>query len=447
MNTMNIALLVGAIVIAASAIGFVGWLVSLRRVVPTNMVHIVQSRSATRSFGKGREAGNVYYEWPSALPIIGVTVTHFPESVFSVALHDYESYDAGRLPFRVDVRAFFRVKDSDVAAHRVSSFTELQEQLQAVLQGAVRRVLATHKLEEIMEARSSLGDAFTKEVDGQLTEWGVQTVKSIEFMDLRDSGDSRVIQQIMAKEKSRIEMESRTTVAENSRIAQTKEIEAQREVAIQKQDAEQKVGQRTAEREKAVGIANEQSRQEVLAQEKETTQRQMEVTQIEKVRAAEIAKQVMTVDAEAQRAADVTKAEADRQTTELRAQGDLAAAKNEAEGIKVIGSAKADAEKAMQMAPVAAQTALAKEIGSNEGYQGYLVTIRQVEASQAVGIAMADAVKNAELKVFATGGDVQSGVNSLTDVFGAKGGAILAQGLAALSQTEAGKALVDKATK
>lgn len=52
MNTMNIALLVGAIVIAASVVGFVGWLVSLRRVVPTNMVHIVQSRSATRSFGK-----------------------------------------------------------------------------------------------------------------------------------------------------------------------------------------------------------------------------------------------------------------------------------------------------------------------------------------------------------------------------------------------------------
>ena len=45
-----------------------------RRVVSTNMVHIVQSRRKTTPYGTGQKAGNVYYEWPSQLPVIGVTV-------------------------------------------------------------------------------------------------------------------------------------------------------------------------------------------------------------------------------------------------------------------------------------------------------------------------------------------------------------------------------------
>lgn len=40
----------------------------LRRVVPTNMVHIVQSSKATTAFGKGKDAGNTYYAIPSWVP-------------------------------------------------------------------------------------------------------------------------------------------------------------------------------------------------------------------------------------------------------------------------------------------------------------------------------------------------------------------------------------------
>ena len=89
-------------------------------------------------------------------------------------------------------------------------------------------MLATHKLEEILEARSTLAEAFTAQVDNQLQAWGVETVKNIEFMDIRDSANSQVIANIMAKEKSRIDRESREAVAMNSQMARTKEIEAER---------------------------------------------------------------------------------------------------------------------------------------------------------------------------------------------------------------------------
>lgn len=215
---MHISILIYAAVVAVPAIFSVWlilWATSKRVVVPTNMVHIVQSGRKTVSYGKGRTAGNVFYQWPSHIPFIGVTVTELQESVFTVELNNYEAYDSGRLPFKVDVRAFYRISDSDVAAHRVSSFAQLQAQLQAVLQGAVRRVLATNPLESIMQDRSKLGGEFTQEVDPQLTEWGVQTVKSIEFMDIRDHDGSQVIANIMAKEKSRIDMESRIREAWN----------------------------------------------------------------------------------------------------------------------------------------------------------------------------------------------------------------------------------------
>ena len=80
-----------------------------RRVVPTNEVHIVQSSKKTLSYGKDTGNGNTYYKFPSWVPIIGVTVKELPVSVFSIDIDNYEAYDLGRLPFVLDLTAFFRV--------------------------------------------------------------------------------------------------------------------------------------------------------------------------------------------------------------------------------------------------------------------------------------------------------------------------------------------------
>ena len=76
MNLTAIAILiVTTIVVILPALFF-------RTVVPTNMVHIVQSQKSTTSYGTGEDAGNVYYEWPSWFPRIGVTVIKLPVSNF-----------------------------------------------------------------------------------------------------------------------------------------------------------------------------------------------------------------------------------------------------------------------------------------------------------------------------------------------------------------------------
>lgn len=418
---------------------------ALRRVVPTNEVHILQSGKTTASYGKDTGNGNVYYEWPSFIPLLGVKKVNLPMSVFDLDLDAYEAYDKGRLPFVVDVKAFFRIKDSNIAAQRVHSFQELHGQLQAVVQGAVRSILACNEIEEIMQGRSKFGQEFTDAVDEQLKEWGVATVKAIELMDIRDHKDSRVIANIMEKKKSHIEMESRTEVAKNRRLAEISEIDAKREVDLQKQHATQSVSLRTIEQEREVALQKQAALQLVKEQERSTKEREMDIVRVQETKTAEITRTVQ-----------ITKAQQEKDTLLLIADGKLEAArrdaeaklefvKREAEGIALAGTARADAERAMQLAPVQAQITLAKEIGENESYQKYLVTIRQVESNQAIGVAQASALQKADVKVIAnTGSNVGAGLTNVMDLFSSGGGQQVGAMLEGLANTEKGSELVNK---
>lgn len=406
-------------------------MVILRRVVSTNEVHIVQSTNKTVSYGKDMAAGNTYYAWPSWVPKLGVVVIKLPVSVFSGGLSNYEAYDKGRLPFVLDIKAFFRIDDSNLAAQRVASFAELNEQLEAILQGAIRTILAAEDIETILSGRAEFGEAFTKAVNDQLKNWGVTTVKMIELMDIRDSRDSKVIANIMDKKKSQIEKESRVEVAGNMKQAQIAEIEAKREVDLSKQEAEQQVGIRTAQVAQEVGIAREKTAQTVQEQAAITAGKDAEVVRVQAVKAAEINRDKAIVQAEEQ-----------AKTTVIKSEGELKATQLHAQGVQAAGEAQAAAEKAMQLAPVEAQIVLAKEIGENQGYQTYLVTLEQVKAGQIVGVAQADALKAANIKVIANGGTVQEGVSSIGDLFTSAGGTKIGAMLEGLANTDEGRRLL-----
>lgn len=423
-------ILVGILVVLAIVLAIL-----FRKVVSTNMVHIVQSSSKTTPFGTGLDGGNVYYKWPSWIPKFGVTVIELPVSNFDLSLDGYEAYDADRVPFMVDVTAFFRIANTALAAQRVANIKELEDQLMQVVQGAVRKVLAGDKIDSIMLERSKFGEAFTAEVVDQLREWGVEPVKSMELMDIRDGHGSKVITNIMAKKTSHIEMESRKEVAENTKAAEMAEITARREVDIQRQQAEQAVGERTAEKNKAVGIADQLARQEVLTQEKETRERDMAVKRVEEVRTAEIEKDKQVVAAEQ-----------DKQTTVIVAEGQLEAERKRAQGIEAVGVANAAAEKAMQLAPVEAQIVLAKEIGGNVGYQQYLMTIEGIKGYVVVGGKQAEALQKADVKVIANTGKPGEGMTNVMDLFTAKGGTHLASAVEAFAQSPLGQAIVGKLT-
>jgi flotillin len=413
--------IVGFIVFVVMAILF-------REVVPTNYVHIVQSTNKTTSYGKDQKAGNTYYHWPAWVPRFGVKVIKLPVSVFDIELSDYAAYDKERVPFLVDIMAFFRIDDSNMAAQRVADFDELQQQLEGILQGATRSILAKAEIENILEERAAYGLAFTEAVTDQLKAWGVANVKNIELMDIRDAKDSHVIANIMAKKQSLIEKESRVAVAGNIQAAREAEINAERAVQVRAQEAAESIGIRTAEKTRKVGIADQESLQAIKEQEKATAEKAMAVAKVNQVRLAEITKEV-----------ELVKAEQEKQVNITVSAGQLEAAKLHAEGVQVEGIAKGEAEKAVLLAPVAAQITLAEKIAELPAYQQYLVQIRAIEKDELVGKAQAEALKEADIKVIANTGEPAKGVSDVMGLFTSKGGTQIGSMLEAFKQTPAGE--------
>lgn len=481
-QVMNYLPWIGVAIVVVVLVLLVRWILSLRRVVKPSEVHVVRRSKVTEIYGSikpidsgagnnagggisraDETAGNVYYQIPSWVPVWGVEVQILPLHNFSVDLDGYEAYDKDKLPFVVDVTAFFRIADYRQAASRISDNDTLQEHLTSIVQSAVRSILANDTLEKIMTQRSVYGEEFTKEVNDNLKEWGIVPVKSIELMDVRDKMGEKVISNIMEKKKSFIDMESRKEVAKNRQEAEEAEILSEQEIALKKEEKEEKVGKRRAEREQAVGIADEKSKQEVKDQERLTKEKEMLVVEVGTTRQAEIDKKKVVIDAEAGKEKQRIEAEADVLVAEQNklvakhdagaafiqktkdAEADLVKAKNEALGIEAKGAAEALAKEKLGQAEVAPQITLAHEIGNNQGYQTYLIEIKKVDALQAVGIEQAKNLGNADIKIIANAGsNVQEGVSSVMQLFSAKGGQAMNSMLEAFAGTELGQQLLGK---
>tara|TARA_R110000868_G_scaffold76573_2_gene220075 strand:- start:15392 stop:16831 length:1440 start_codon:yes stop_codon:yes gene_type:complete len=450
-------------------LGVVLYALTLRRVVPTNAVHIVQRGKQTVSYGVGQESGNVYYEFPVWLPVIGVAKRILPVSNFDIELKAYSAYDLDRVPFLVDVMAFFHIANPNKAAEKVESFEELRGQLTDVVRGAVRSILAKSNLEEIMGERPKYAKQFTEAVEEDLKSWGVESVKSIELMDVRDEDGSNVIHNIMAKRKSAIEKESRQEVAKNNQLAEQSELSAKQEIAVTKANTERLAGEALAESNQAIGIAKAKSSkmsgiadQEALSDiakaARSTAEQEMEVVKVNQIKQAEIDKEREIIFADQEKRKKEIDAEARKYQVEVDAQAKLEAAKRQAEGTKEVGLAEAEvvlangtsvaeSKKLFELARVVAELTLAKDIGENPTYQDYLIRQAEVKVSEVIGVAQQEALgkalASADLKMLVNSGDVNSGISGFSDLLSSKGGSQVNGLLEALKQTPEGAKLLN----
>jgi flotillin len=454
------------------------WVLTLRRIVPPNMVHIVQRGNKTVSYGVGKRS-NVYYKFPAWIPSLGIIVRELPVSNFDIELKSYSAYDIKRVPFVVDIKAFFHIEDTNTAANKIASFEDLQEQLLDIVRGAVRSILANSDLEQIMEERSKFGKEFTNAVAADLTHWGVTAVKSIELMDVRDEEGEKVIYQIMAKRKSEIEKESRVEVARNHQEAEEAELESRKKVAVKTADTERESGQALAESRKAVGIADAGALKESGIAEQESLgaiavsaqsskAEEMKVIRVGTIQQAEIDKDAAIVAQNQRKEQTIIAADAEKYRIEIDAEAQLSKQKRVAEGIKEVGIANAsvidaegtaqakvieakglasaEGEKASGLASVVAQVELADKVGENIEYQNYLIRLKGVEVAGEVGKVqyseLAKAMNGADLKLLVNSGDVESGMSKISDIFSSKGGAQLNGLMESLGQTEEGQGLM-----
>ena len=206
------------------------YLVSLRRVVATNEVHIVQRANSCHAYGKevNKSDGNAYYCFPSWVPKYGVAVSKLPTNIFEADLKEYKAADKDSLPFSVSIKAFYRISDFRLASSRIFKIPELKNQVEGIIQCAVRSILSENKLSNIMAERNKYGNLFTEMVAPQLKEWGITLVTNIELLGVHDTREEQLIENIVNKKKSTIESEAKIVVAENlAKVQEAEQILAQ----------------------------------------------------------------------------------------------------------------------------------------------------------------------------------------------------------------------------
>jgi flotillin len=86
-------------------------------------------------------------------------------------------------------------------------------------------------------------------------------------------------------------------------------------------------------------------------------------------------------------------------------------------------------------------------VGANKEYQQYLITIEQIKANRDVGIEQAKNLGRADIKIIANAGDAGQGLVSAAQVLTPKGGTLLAGMVEAFTQSDTGKAIIDKIVK
>ena len=434
-------------------------IIYLRRVVPTNEVHIIQKWSSSTPHWKWFKWWNTYLAFPSWVPFFWVAIQKLPLSVFDLQLNWYKAYDSWKVPFIVDITAFFNINQPEMAAQKIYTMWELKDQLNETLKWVVRKVLASKDIIEIMESRKEIKDEFYAEVLNAVKEWWVDS-KNVEFMDIRDPSDwsSQVISNIMMKKRSQIEADSKIEVAENQKRAiiekENKESEARakaaeakaradiissdalRESEVKRIENEKLTQNKDIEKEKLLAVQKEEAKQKVYESEKVTKEKELDVKKVESEKNAEIAKSIELIKADEQKQKSIIDAEAEKETITIQAQADKTKVELEAEADKTKVDLEAQAEKNriesiwlakakeidyLGTAEAKNKTEMAKALNSfSNGSLWFLVKELEVKLSEVVDLEKAKALNNADVKVISTWSNGGEWVKNFMDLFSAK---------------------------
>lgn len=384
---MILEILIG--IIAFTIIG----IASTYKIVPPTEAHLVTSESgrfvasSDNTLGiDGENTKRAYFAIPSFIPFFGTQIRVMNVAIKEIQLSQ-ETFEKNQARFMADSSTKYRIKNIKIASETFSTDEEVEEQLKGVIASSVRDV--TSKV-DVIEARSNkqkMEDSIKQVMNKNLEAWGLELV-NFQVVDLRDTDKSSIITDISLRREKEISADTRIQNAERIKQARVKEAEAD-EIARQR---EIEKDQRIAEQEQI-------KKMKVAEQEKIAQQRAYDVLQVQTIRQAEIDKEKAIVLAN-----QLVETETiNRERKRLEGEGDRLKleeqAKGEASPIREKGFAEAEAldkkqEALNKFTPQAIQALTAEQL---------------VSANKDVGIATANALSKADVRVLA-GGD-QSGLN------------------------------------
>jgi flotillin len=324
-------------------------------------------------------------------------VKPFFESVTNISLEQrqlsltVEGVDKNFIAVGVKASVLFKVRgDADGVRRAAQRFTSqqanLEQPLQQALEGALRPVLGSMTVEEIISDREALQKQVFDSIRPDLHQQGFH-IDLVNLSDISTPGSDYLAnlgraQAARARQIAEVQEAEARLASETAQIqAQEQIAERQRDLALKQATIKAQTDKAGAEAQAAGQLARAEQDRLVAEQEREALQEKAKVAEqqldIDVRKPADAAAYAAAKQAEGER--DARKAEAEAEAFQRRtlAEAELAAQKNEAEAVETLGRARAEAAKAEGLAAAAATEAQAQALAE----QGQAVIVQQLVAN------------------------------------------------------------------
>lgn len=360
------------------------------RIVPPSEAHLVVMHSkrivVSPDEKVATEGKKTYFAIPKFVPFLGRNIRIMDVTIKEL-IDRQETYEKNQARYEVKSSLKYRIQDVKRAAETFTNDVELKEMLKEVVRASVRAVTVKY---DVVEARANK-QLMSKEISEQMVDdlqgWGLALI-NFQLVDFQDTETSSIVSDISKRREVEIQSETRERNAEKIKQARMKEAES-----------EEKAREREIAKDRVIGEQLQIKNKLIAEKEKLAREQEFEVKKVEQVKQAEITKAEKIVQAEEKEKTE----EIFKRQKKLEGEGDRARAEEQAKGaaapIREKGIAEALAKEKLQAAlnkfkPDAIRALVAEQI---------------VEKDKVVGVAGAEALGKADLKVFAGDGEGKNG--------------------------------------
>ncbi|GAG58439.1 unnamed protein product, partial [marine sediment metagenome] len=344
-----------------------------------------------------------YFAIPSWIPFFGRAIRIMDVTIKTIDLSQ-ETIEKNQARYSVNSSTNFRITDVETAAETYINDSELNAMLENIIKSGVRNTTVKYDLIEARANKQDVETAIRKSIENNLGDWGLE-LKNFQLVDFLDTADSKIVSHISMR--SEVEIEARTREQNAEKLKQAK---------IKEADADEKTKEREIKRDEVVGIKKENQKQKIAEQEKIAEEKRYAVVKVQTIKQAEIDKEKAEVVAKQHKEVAIIKARQDKEAEEiikqqkkLEGEGDKLRAEEKAKGdaapIREVGNAEAEIIKVKGLAEAEAKDKLQAALNKfkPEAIEA-LVAEKVVAKDEAVGVATAKALEQADVKLFSGGG-------------------------------------------
>lgn len=371
------------------------------RIVPPSEAHLVVTptkRKVCASEETLRKNGgkSTYFEIPAWIPFFGRAVRVMDITIKELTINGQETYEKDQARYQVNSSTKYRIVDVEKAAETFTTDEELRCQLEEIVRAAIRAVTVKYSVTDVRANKKRMSEEIEEEIRDDLANWGLKLVNFV-VVDFQDTDDSQVISNISKRREVQIESETRIDNANRIKEAKIKEAES-----------DQLAKDREIERDEAVAKREQGKKIAIAQQEQIVADEEMKVKRVREVKQEEIEKEQAIIKAQAEKEQAMIAAAAEKERKRIVAEGYKEQMTLEGEGnaSKALSEAGAEAaaieKRGLAEARVKEEMAKALNMFTADAIRA-LTAEQVVLKDKEIGIALAEALKAADLKFISAG--------------------------------------------